>query len=227
MGKLTPEQAHRYIGDRDTSQVENLTKDVSVGIELVGEEAISKYANILASGAPFAFHGSSNPKEAKKDIDFWFGEKKTVHTTAIINNCSLAILKPHTIKEGTAGKIIDIILSEGFEISAMEMFYLDRPTAEEFWDVYKGVLVEYNPLLDHMSSGPLIAMEVRQENVIPKLRQLVGPSDPEIAKHLRPNTIRANFGQERVRNAVHCTDMPEDGIIECEYFFKALQEYQP
>ena len=43
----------------------------------------------------------------------------------------------------------------------MEMFYLDRATAEEFWDVYKGVLAEYNPMLEHIASGPIIAMEIR------------------------------------------------------------------
>ena len=86
--------------------------------------------------------------------------------------------------------IIDLILQEGFEISAMEMFYLNKPTAEEFYDVYKGVLPEYVPLIEHMTSGPVIALEVRQENVIPAFRALVGPHDPEIAKHLRPNTIR-------------------------------------
>jgi nucleoside-diphosphate kinase len=54
-----------------------------------------------------------------------------------------------------------MILSEGFEISAMEMFYLDRPTIEEFYDVYKGVLPEYVPLIEHISSGPSIVLEVR------------------------------------------------------------------
>jgi nucleoside-diphosphate kinase len=78
-----------------------------------------------------------------------------------MNNCSLCIIKPHIIKEGMAGKVIDAILAEGFEISAMEMFYLDRPTAENFFDVYKGVLAEYNPMLEHISSGPIIAMEIR------------------------------------------------------------------
>jgi nucleoside-diphosphate kinase len=65
------------------------------------------------------------------------------------------------IKEGLAGQIIDIILSEGFEISAMEMFNLSRPVVEEFYDVYKGVLPEYLPLIEHMSNGPIIALEVR------------------------------------------------------------------
>ena len=43
--------------------------------------------------------------------------------------------------------------------------------------------------------------------------------DPEIAKNLRPNTIRARFGQTRTINAVHCTDLEEDGQLEVEYFF--------
>jgi len=43
--------------------------------------------------------------------------------------------------------------------------------------------------------------------------------DPEIAKSLRPRTIRAKFGESRAANAVHCTDLEEDGVLEVEYFF--------
>ena len=113
-----------------------------------------------------------------------------MQTTAVLNNCTLCIIKPHAIKEGLAGQIIDTILSEGFEISAMEMFNLSRPVIEEFYDVYKGVLPEYVPLIEHMSNGPIIALEVRQQSVVTAFRDLCGPHDPEIAKHLRPNTIR-------------------------------------
>lgn len=41
-----------------------------------------------------------------------------------------------------------MILGEGFEISAMEMFYLDKPTAEEFYEIYKGVFPEYTQMVD-------------------------------------------------------------------------------
>lgn len=115
---------------------------------------------------------------------------RPMQTTAVFNNCSLLIIKPHIVKEGLAGQIIDIVLSAGFEISAMELFNLSRPVVEEFMDVYKGVLPEYLPLIEHLSNGPLIALEVRQENVVNSLRDLCGPHDPEIAKHLRPDTIR-------------------------------------
>jgi len=53
----------------------------------------------------------------------------------------------------------------------------------------------------------------------------VGPHDPEIAKHLKPDSLRAKFGQDKVKNGVHCTDLSEDGVLECEYFFNQLQNY--
>jgi len=83
-----------------------------------------------------------------------------------------------------------MILDAGFEISAMEMFALTRPVVEEFYDVYKGVLPEYLPLIEHLSNGPLLALEIRQQSAVTAFRDLCGPHDPEIAKHLRPNSIR-------------------------------------
>ena len=71
-----------------------------------------------------------------------------MRTTAFFNNCTCCIIKPHAVANGDAGKIIDIILEEGFEISAMEMFTLDKPTADEFFEVYKGVLPEFVPMIE-------------------------------------------------------------------------------
>jgi nucleoside-diphosphate kinase len=112
-------------------------------------------------------------------------------SSAVLNNCSLCLIKPHIIRSGQAGQVIDMILQSGFEISAMELFYLSRPVIEEFYSIYKGVLPEYVPLIEHLSNGPVIALEVRQENAVASFREFVGPHDPEIAKHLRPNTLRA------------------------------------
>ena len=49
-----------------------------------------------------------------------------------------------------------------------------------------------------------------------------GPWDVEMAKELRPDSLRARFGEDRIRNAVHCTDLPEDAQLECEYCFQLL-----
>jgi nucleoside diphosphate kinase len=116
----------------------------------------------------------------------------------------LQSLKPHIIKDGLLGQVIDEILQAGFEISAAELFYLSRKVIEEFYDVYKGVLPEYLPIIEHFSNGPSVALEIRQENAVASFREFAGPNDPEIAKYLKPESLRAKFGLDKVKNAIHC-----------------------
>lgn len=101
----------------------------------------------------------------------------------------------------------------------MQMFNLDKPTAQEFFEIYRGVLPEYIPITEHMTTGPCIVMEVRQERAVESFRELCGPLDPEIAKNLRQKSLRSRFGCDRICNGFHCTDLPDDGTLECEYFF--------
>ena len=212
-------------------------------MELVGEGALQKWrdmigpedsvkAKIHASSTIRAAYGSDSIRNAvhapstfqqkAAEMDLFFSSE--MKPTALFTNCTCCVIKPHAVNAGQAGAIIDIILEEGFEISSMQMFHLDKPTAEEFLEIYQGVMPEFVPMVEQMTTGPCIVMEVRQENAVQSFRELCGPMDPEIAKNLRPNTIRAKFGIDRCSNAVHCTDLPEDGELECQYFFQIQQE---
>ena len=193
----------------------HITSDVVTGMELVSPNAVKKWREVIgptstaqaqaeAPGSVRALYGADNTKNAvhgadsmgayKREVNFWFGgndvAKRPMQTTAVKDNCTLCLIKPHLLKEGRAGQVIDMILAAGFEISAMEMFNLSRPVCEEFLDVYKGVLPEYLPIVENLSGGPLLALEIRQQNAVSAFRDLCGPHDPEIAKHLRPDTIR-------------------------------------
>ena len=248
MTRFTPESAGHFYGEHKGKPFFNglmdfVTSDVVTGIELVAENAVEKWRQTIGPTRTFtakqsapnsirarygtddtknAVHGSDSGPSWKRETDFFFQNKQPA--TAVFNNCTLCIIKPHAVANGDAGKIIDIILREGFEISALEMFTLDKATSEEFYEVYKGVVPEYVPLTEHMITGPCIVMEVRQENAVKAFRDFAGPADPEIAKNLRPNTLRAMFGVDKVRNAVQCTDLAEDGTLECEYFFSIMQK---
>jgi len=92
-------------------------------------------------------------------------------------------------------------------------------------------------MVDELCSGSLVAMEIRlkpqllcrnasdqQTDVVDSMRSCCGPWDVNMAKELHPNTLRAIHGRDRVRNAIHCTDLPKDGLIEVEYFFKILSK---
>ena len=54
-------------------------------------------------------------------------------------------------------------------------------------------------------------------------RKFCGPHDPDQARDLNPSSLRAKFGADRIKNGLHCTDLVEDGVLECEYFFSILQ----
>lgn len=227
-----------------------MTSDVCVGMELTAGGAIAGWRQFIGptntqkaveeapgsiralfgtDGTKNAVHGSDSIDSAVRELGFFFGgepETRPMKTTAVLNNCTLCLIKPHIIRDGQLGQVIDMILQAGFEISAAEMFYMSRAVIEEFYSVYKGILPEYLPLIEHYSNGPAVALEIRQENAVTSFRQFIGPHDPEIAKYLKPDSLRAKFGSDKVKNAVHCTDMTEDGVLECEYFFGVLQAHQ-
>lgn len=157
-----------------------MQSDVVTGMELVAENAIQRYREVLGptdsgvakrdapgtlralfgtDGTRNACHGSASGPEFAAESELFFG--KSFAPTAAFNNCTCCIIKPHIVQEGRAGQVIDMILQEGFEISSMEMFTLDRPTAEEFFEVYKGVLPEFVGMVEHMTTGPCIVLEVR------------------------------------------------------------------
>lgn len=106
-----------------------------------------------------AVHSAESVFSYQRESEFFFSNK--FNSTAAFNNCTCCIIKPHVVHEGRAGQVIDVILQEGFEISAIQMFYLDKPTAEEFFEIYKGVLPEYSGMIEEMTIGPCIVLEVR------------------------------------------------------------------
>ena len=68
-----------------------------------------------------------------------------------------------------------------------------------------------------------ILIEVRSpEDVVAKFRALVGPIDVELAGVVRPDTIRAKYGESNARNGVHCSDLVESATEECEYAFRFI-----
>lgn len=136
---------------------------------------------------------------------------------------TLCVVKPHLVAEGAAGLVVDLV-QEQYEVTAGQLFALDRASAAEFYEVYKGVLAagEFNAMVEELTSGPCLALEVADRDgadSVEPFRQLAGPMDPELGRVLRPESLRARFGLDKVRNGVHCTDLAEDGALEVQYFF--------
>ncbi|XP_076004744.1 nucleoside diphosphate kinase homolog 7-like [Genypterus blacodes] len=246
MTKLTCVEAKDFYAEHESKPffkdlVELLSSGPVVAIELMGDEAISVWQQLLGPAdsakaqkeAPLsirgqfgtdAAHASDSVTAAARELEFFFPSKagEGPPNTAYCTDCTCCIIKPHAVSDGLAGKILNAISAAGFEISALKMFNVDQANAEEFYEVYKGVVIEYYGMKTELCSGPCIVLEIHGSDTPKTFREFCGPADSDIARHLRPNTLRALFGKDKVQNAVHCTDLPEDGVLEVEYFFKIL-----
>lgn len=197
-----------------------------VAIEVLHENAVDELAKFAASRRLSDSLLTCKSDQSSGEVQsFFFSPGASFASTAQFSDCAVVVVKPHAVQSGQAGLIVDAVQQAGFEVSAAELFRLDQQAAAEFLEVYKGVVPEYNALSKELASSACLVLEVRaSSDCVGRARELVGPHDPEVAKALFPSSLRAQFGQDRVKNAIHCTDLQEDGVLESEFFFSILQE---
>jgi len=129
---------------------------------------------------------------------------------------TLAIIKPEAYKNGHAGKIIDRIIEEGFNVTEMKQLLMSKGKAEGFYDIHRERTF-FDELVNFMSSGNCVVLSLERENAVSKWREVIGATNPEDAHE---GTIRALYGTSTGNNAVHGSDSSENGIIESNYFFQ-------
>jgi nucleoside-diphosphate kinase len=189
-----------------------------VAIQVIGDEAHFKLDKVLQS-IPASFVKQVSLEE----LNSYFEDKERYPTTAAFDHCTLLIIRPHALKAGNAGAIIAAIQAFGLEISAAQMLHMQRAEAAELLDVYKGVVPYHKEMVDGMSIAPCLAMELRaQDGVVERVRDLCGPYDVDMARHLRPDSLRARFGTDNANNGVHATDLEDDAELEVRYVFEML-----
>ncbi|MEN3033407.1 MAG: nucleoside-diphosphate kinase [Aquificaceae bacterium] len=135
---------------------------------------------------------------------------------------TLVIIKPDAFSLGATGKIIDRFISEGFSIRALKMLKLTKEQAESFYYVHRerGFFKE---LVEFMSSGFVVAMVLEGQNAIQRVRQIIGPTDSEEARKVAPNSIRALFGTDKGKNAIHASDSSASANFEISFIFSGLE----
>ncbi|MBW1988447.1 MAG: nucleoside-diphosphate kinase [Deltaproteobacteria bacterium] len=132
---------------------------------------------------------------------------------------TLAIIKPDAVAAGKAGAIIARYEKAGFRILAMKMVRLNQAQAEGFYEVHKQRPF-FGSLTAFMTSGPCIPMILEAEDAIAKNRELMGATDPAEAAE---GTLRADFAENKERNAVHGSDAPETAEKEIAFFFSPYE----
>jgi nucleoside-diphosphate kinase len=131
---------------------------------------------------------------------------------------TLAIIKPDAVQRRLAGRIIQRIEEEGFQIRAIRRVHLSQQEAEGFYAVHRQRPF-FGSLTGFMSSGPAVVMVLEGPDAIKKWRTLMGATDPAKAD---TGTLRKEFAESIERNATHGSDAPETAAYEIGYFFAGV-----
>lgn len=135
---------------------------------------------------------------------------------------TLVILKPDAVRRGLIGEILSRIEAKGYGLVAAELRTADRAVLAEHYAEHAGKAF-FEPLLDFMSSGPVLVAVAEGQRVVEGIRSLAGPTDPTTAP---PGSIRGDLGRDwggRVtENLVHGSDSAESAAREIGLWFPAL-----
>ena len=133
---------------------------------------------------------------------------------------TLVLVKPDGIARGLVGEVIARIEAKGYSIVSLRMLQADRALLEKHYAEHQGKPF-FEPLVEFMMSGPIVALVAEGNRVIEGFRSLAGVTDPTVAA---PGTIRGDLARDQgtkvVQNIVHGSDSPESAAREIAIFFE-------
>ena len=132
---------------------------------------------------------------------------------------TLVLVKPDGVARGLVGEVIARIEAKGYKIVQLRMLQADRALLEKHYAEHQGKPF-FEPLVEFMMSGPIVALVAEGNRVIEGFRSLAGVTDPTVAA---PGTIRGDLARDQgtkvVQNIVHGSDSPESAAREIKIFF--------
>ena len=135
---------------------------------------------------------------------------------------TLILVKPDGVRRLLVGEVVNRVERKGYEVVGLKMITPTREILEKHYAEHEGKPF-YEPLLEFMLSGPIVAMIAQGNRVIEGFRKLAGTTDPTTAE---PGTIRGDLARDQgtkvVQNIVHGSDSPESAAREIAIFFPEL-----
>ena len=133
---------------------------------------------------------------------------------------TLILFKPDAVKQDLVGTVLSRYQAEGFKIQGIKMMTLcDDILAEHYSHIAE--MPFFPSVRGFMQESPVVALALSGDNVISRVRDLLGPTD---SKEAAAGTIRGDFGEKaedsKMRNICHASDSPEAAQAEIKRFFK-------
>lgn len=132
---------------------------------------------------------------------------------------TLVLVKPDGVARGLTGEILRRIEAKGYALVDIKLVEADRELLAQHYAEHQGKPF-YEPLVEFMESGPIVAIRIAGNRVIEGFRSLAGATDPTSAA---PGTIRGDlardWGLPVQQNLVHGSDSPESSARELALWF--------
>jgi nucleoside-diphosphate kinase len=128
---------------------------------------------------------------------------------------TLVLVKPDGVKRGLVGEIIGRLERKGLKIVGMKLIRVTPERAAQHYAEHEGKPF-YPGLVQHITSGPLVAMAIEGRSAIPVIRLMTGATNPQTAA---PGTIRGDLGLAVTPNLIHASDAPASAARELSLFF--------
>lgn len=134
---------------------------------------------------------------------------------------TLVLVKPDGVHRHLVGEILSRIETKGYDVVELKMLTPTRQILEQHYAEHEGKPF-YEPLVEFMMSGPVVAAVLEGNRVIEGFRSLAGTTEPTAAA---PGTIRGDLGRDwglKVQqNLVHGSDSSESAEREMGIWFGA------
>ncbi|XP_074515615.1 thioredoxin domain-containing protein 6-like isoform X1 [Sebastes fasciatus] len=151
-------------------------------------------------------HGSESHEEAEREINYFFPKQQT-----------LAVIKPDAMEEHRE-TILEEIHGSGFSVTQLKETVLSREMAEEFYKEHREKPF-FNQLVEFMCRGPSMMLVLTKENAVEEWRATMGPADPDQAKAISPNSLRARFASDILHNSVHGSSSEQHAEEKIRFIF--------
>jgi len=134
---------------------------------------------------------------------------------------TFVIFKPDCMEQKHVGEVLSRFEAAGFTIVGCKMARLTPALLREHY-AHVADKPFYPEIEQFMSSRPVIMLALQGDNIVAKVRDLLGPTD---SRKAAKGTIRGDFGTEMMKNVVHASDSDENAQIELKRFFKSDELY--
>ena len=129
---------------------------------------------------------------------------------------TLVLLKPDAVRRGLVGEIVTRFERKGLRILAMKTLKVVPELAQRHYAEHEGKPF-YPALMQHITSGPVVAIALEGRSAIGVVRLITGATNPQIAN---PGTIRGDYALGITPNLVHASDSADAAARELPLYFE-------